>query len=265
MKLAVLISAYHKLNLLDFIVNRLKAIGVDDIYLQLDAKCEEAVSNYVSNNTIILTPLRRAGWGAWTVMDNILNGYLDIIRIDSNVTHIWLCSGEDLIIRKPKIECDYNYISWIDNSISVKNSLKYTYNVQEGEPYPTTAKKNFTKLELDDNKSGFSNYFRGQTWTILSTSTIIKMYEYWNNHLEFWKIRGLDEEIFPATYCMNFNKDNTINSHNVYQEYNKSGCHPIQLSNKDFESIYNSDSITARKCSTVKTQEAWNKFMEGKL
>ena len=260
MKLVVLISAYHKLVLLDPIVKRLKSFNLD-VYLQLDAKCNEIPSKYVLDNVKLLKPLRRAGWGAWTVIDNILNGYKEILERDSDVTNIWLCSGEDLIIRKPIIDENKNYIN---NVVSANNAVIHVANVNEGDSFPIQAASKFEISKLDLPLADVREFYRGQTWTILKRSSIINILKYWNSHLKFWKIRGLDEELVPATYCMNFEPESVENVNWVFQEYNSSGCHPKQLSVTEFDTIYNSNAIVARKCSSVKNQLLWLRFIEDK-
>jgi len=279
MKKAIIVTAYHKVEMLNIFLTQLLEDAETDIYIHVDKK-SNITKDIISDPRIIHAEKQyEINWGSDELLKAILSLYRQIIRSGIEYKYVIVTTGQDLVVRKglDAFLLEHDGQVFIDSMYSEEMD-RYKRAVLMHK-WPEIYKKNYStkyhpvrvarslrisllfklgnhfekKVNYDVDKIKF---YYDRHWNAMPIEVVKWIIDYIDSNPEYWKIFDgafmCEEAFFTTTIMMGPYADRIKLEDNkstslTFRKKSSDNNHPAVLSFEDIHEIEASGCFFARK------------------
>lgn len=279
MKKAVIVTAYHKVDMLNTFLKQLLDDAETHIYIHVDKK-SDITGGIISDPRIFFAEKRYdINWGADELLKAILSLYRQIIRSRIDYGYVLVTTGQDLVVRKGldeylqehngQVFIDSMYTEELDeykrailmhkwpdiykrkydnryHPVRIARSLRISFLSKIGHRFEK-------KVDFDVDRIRF---YYDRHWNAMPLEVIRWLIDYVDSNPEYWKIFDgafmCEESFFTTTIMMGPYADRIKftdhqSSSLTYRQKSDDNNHPAILTMDDIKRIEESGCFFARK------------------
>lgn len=266
MKIAILIHVHQDPQQLVRLVDRLLHPDVD-IYVNVDAKANTADFRSVLDNRVhFIKNSIEVTWGRFSQVQQILNSFQEIRDSKIEYSHILFISGQDYPLQsidqiiqflgenKDKSFIDYHLVSKDKNDEwrnVIHRRFEYWYFLPSNDIRANGFVRKLYKLVGYKRKYPTDDIYYGACWFTLTSDAVDYLLDYIQSNpsvIKFFQHTGCADELFFQSILLNSPlRDQMVNNHYRYIDWEKGGNRPKDLTVSDYDRIKESDAWFARK------------------
>ena len=273
-KIAYLLVVHKSPNQVNKFIEQLQNIGDCDIYIHVDSKSRDIISQITSEENIYIFSEYDVKWGSFEIVESAIFLMKEIIKSNKKYDHIYFGSGQDLIIKNGLLD----YLNTHKNDMFIKiqdepinrfdrRTARYKICWPKGLLIRNDLHiYRFIRIGLSilckfginlfPNKKQLQaevKFYEGRTWFIIPYEVMSYIVEYLENnkdYIEFWRDSLASDLMFFQTIIMNSPYKNLVQDELMFVEFGKKFSnmnHPYTLTLSDIERLESSNKFFARK------------------
>lgn len=272
-KIAYVLLAHKNPKQINLFVQQLLKYGDCEIYIHIDKKSENIISQIKENKKVHVYSIFDVRWGSFEIIEATL--YLMRIMLNSGniYSHVYFGSGQDLLVKKGLYEYleEYpdNIFLKIEKEIKKNDLLTGCYKVKWPKELMVRDDwriKRFIRIFIECmNRMGITFFpnkrkidsnikiYMGRTWFIAPVKVISYIVCFLENNksfMDYWKDSLASDLMFFQTIIMNSPFKYKVTDELMYVNFGKTfgtKNHPLTITEKDISKIQEGNYYCARK------------------
>lgn len=273
-KIAYLLVVHKNPNQVNLFLEQLLNIGDCDIYIHVDKKSNNIISQIKKDERIHIYSEFDVRWGSFEIVESAIFLMRKIKEQEKTYDYIYFGSGQDLIIKNGLLHyLDQNkdkiFIQIDDNPIINNDRRAARYKVRW--PKKLLIRNDlhiyrFVRIFLSilskfgfnpfPNKKKLKNevkFYQGRTWFIIPFNVMMYILEYLSDnedYIDFWRDSLASDLMFFQTIIMNSHFKDKVRDELMFVEFGtkfKNMNHPMTIKMSDKHLVENSMKFIARK------------------
>lgn len=287
-KMAFLLLAHKCPEQVNLFINQLLNYGDCDIYVHIDKKNPDLLKALVKSPRVFVCSVFDVRWGSFEIVQAAIELMKMAVNSGKKYTHMYLGSGQDLLVRKGL----YEFLEKNPQKIylrierEVKNTDRASARYRVCWPHKLMIRNDLhpyrfiriiiqllCKSGIVINKNCKTlkrkvRFFEGRTWFIAPAEVINYIIEYIDknpDYVEFWKDSLASDLMFFQTIIMNSSFSNNVEDELMYVNFGKSfGTmnHPLTVTLDQVDKIKEGEYYCARKFEMGEDKKVINYFLK---